>query len=110
MGILAVATVSSVSAAVAAAIALRSVRSGTASRRDLWLVAAASLFLAFLLSVYVFFWFAALGGNFRELLLPDLLAIRPKRTMFTAYILTSAGLATGIVAMFSSRVARRGKA
>ena len=110
MSILAVAAVSSTSAAIAAAIALRSVRNGTASRRDLWLVAATALFLAVVLSVYVFFWLAALGGNFQELLLPDLLAVRPKRTMFTAYILASAGLATGTVAVFASLFARRGKA
>ena len=110
MSILAVVVVSSLSAATAAVIAYRSASAGIATRHDLWLYALGGLVLAALLSVYVVFWSAALGGNMRELLLPDLLANRPGRTMFLAYALASAGFATGVVALFVGFVSRRGKA
>jgi succinate dehydrogenase hydrophobic anchor subunit len=107
MGILAVAAVASISATVAATISVRKISSGSASCRDLWFAAATAIFLAFLLSVCLLFWQAVLGGDFKEFMLPDLLATRPERVMFTVYILASAGLATGVVALFASFLTRR---
>jgi hypothetical protein len=110
MSLIAVEGVSSIAAVAAAVVSVRNLRNGPVSRDDLWLAAAVALFLALLLAVYVIFWAAALEGNFRELLLPDLLATRPKRTMFTVYIFASAGLAIGFVAMFATLFSRGRKA
>jgi len=110
MSVLVVTVVSSASAAIAAAAAYRSAKSGSATVRELSLLAVTAFVVAIVLTVYVLFWSAALGGNIRELLLPDLLATRPKRTMLTAYALASAGLSVGAVAMFLRLLVRGGKA
>ena len=110
MSILAVLVVSSASVVASATIAFRNVRRGNASARDLWLFTLCALGLAALLAIYLLFWSVALGGDLRELLLPDLFVVSRKRPMLTVYALASAGLATGAVAMIVGLIAPRRKA
>ena len=110
MSILAVLIVSSASTIISATVAFRSAKSGNASASDLLTFSSCAFFLAALLAVYLLFWTAALGGTFRELLLPDLLVASPKRPMLTVYALASAGLGTGAVAAIARLLAPRREA
>jgi hypothetical protein len=110
MGLLSVVLVSSICAGASAAASYRALRRGKTSTHELWLLSLAALGSAFVLSLYLLFWFGVTDSNIRELLLPDLFDRRPKRVMFTSYALASVALGVGAVAFLTSLLGRGGKA
>ncbi len=110
MSLLAVATVSVATALSSAVVAARALKAQSVGRRELAIYASAAIVVAALLAVCLLVWSSALGADLPRLLLPDLLAHRPGRAMFSVYALASAGAAAGLVALLAVDGPRRGGA
>jgi len=99
MSIAQVLLVSSASACIAAFFATRSMRDGSTTPKELGLIAITSTAISIGYIFYLLGWSAFLGGITYDLLFPDITMNRPKRAMFLGYILMSAGLSSGVVAL-----------
>ena len=99
MSIAQVLVVSTASACIAAISATRCIRDGSTTHKELGYIAITAIVLSVVYAFYLLGWAMFLGGFSHDMLFPDITMNRPKRAMFLAYILMSAGLASGAVTL-----------
>jgi hypothetical protein len=110
MSIAQVLVVSTASACIAGICATRSIRDGSTTPKELGLIAITAIAISIGYSFYLLGWSTFLGGVTHDLLFPDITMNRPKRAMFLAYILMSAGLSSGAVTLIACARTSKGRA